>query len=237
MIARWATQRPVSQTAKILTMRILLVEDDPELGDGLAIGLRQAGFAVDWLRDGHAADLALRDESFDLVVLDLGLPRLSGMEVLKRARDHGQSLPILILTARDATGDKVSGLDAGADDYLVKPIDLDELSARIRALTRRSAGRAAPLLVHGELAIDLAAHRVTLAGQAVELSGREFSLLHMLLENAGRVLTRSQLEQSLYGWHDEPDSNALEVHIHHLRKKLGSELIRTLRGVGYTIPK
>lgn len=237
MIARWATQRPVSQTAKIPTMRILLVEDDPELGDGLAIGLRQAGFAVDWLRDGHAADLALRDESFDLVVLDLGLPRLSGMEVLKRARDRGQSLPILILTARDATGDKVSGLDAGADDYLVKPIDLDELSARIRALTRRSAGRAAPLLVHGELAIDLAAHRVTLAGQAVELSGREFSLLHMLLENAGRVLTRSQLEQSLYGWHDEPDSNALEVHIHHLRKKLGSELIRTLRGVGYTIPK
>ena len=218
-------------------MRILLVEDDPELGDGLTVGLRQAGFAVDWLRDGHAADLALRDESFDLVVLDLGLPRLSGMEVLKRARDRGQSLPILILTARDATGDKVSGLDAGADDYLVKPIDLDELSARIRALTRRSAGRAAPLLVHGELAIDLAAHRVTLAGQAVELSGREFSLLHMLLENAGRVLTRSQLEQSLYGWHDEPDSNALEVHIHHLRKKLGSELIRTLRGVGYTIPK
>lgn len=237
MIARWATQRPVSQTARILTMRILLVEDDPELGDGLAIGLRQAGFAVDWLRDGHAADLALHDEGFDLVVLDLGLPRLSGMEVLKRARDRGQSLPILILTARDATGDKVSGLDAGADDYLVKPIDLDELSARIRALTRRSAGRAAPLLVHGELAIDLAAHRVTLAGQAVELSGREFSLLHMLLENAGRVLTRSQLEQSLYGWHDEPDSNALEVHIHHLRKKLGSELIRTLRGVGYTIPK
>ena len=218
-------------------MRILLVEDDPELGDGLTVGLRQAGFAVDWLRDGHAADLALRDEGFDLVVLDLGLPRLSGMEVLKRARDRGQSLPILILTARDATGDKVSGLDAGADDYLVKPIDLDELSARIRALTRRSAGRAAPLLVHGELAIDLAAHRVTLAGQAVELSGREFSLLHMLLENAGRVLTRSQLEQSLYGWHDEPDSNALEVHIHHLRKKLGSELIRTLRGVGYTIPK
>ena len=218
-------------------MRILLVEDDPELGDGLAIGLRQAGFAVDWLRDGHAADIALRDESFDLVVLDLGLPRLSGMEVLKRARDRGQSLPILILTARDATGDKVSGLDAGADDYLVKPIDLDELSARIRALTRRSAGRAAPLLVHGDLTVDPAAHRVTLAEQAIELSSREFSLLQLLLENAGRVLTRSQLEQSLYGWRDEPDSNALEVHIHHLRKKLGSELIRTLRGVGYTIAK
>ena len=218
-------------------MRILLVEDDPELGDGLTIGLRQAGFAVDWLKDGNSADQALQSESFDLVVLDLGLPRLSGMEVLTRARSRGQTMPVLILTARDATGDKVSGLDAGADDYLVKPIDLDELTARIRALTRRSAGRAAPLLTHGDLALDPAAHSVTLAGQAVELSSREFSLLQMLLENAGRVLTRSQLEQSLYGWRDEPDSNALEVHIHHLRKKLGSELIRTLRGVGYTIAK
>lgn len=218
-------------------MRILLVEDDPELGDGLTIGLRQAGFAVDWVKDGNSADLALQSETFDLLVLDLGLPRLSGMEVLTRARGRGQALPVLILTARDATGDKVAGLDAGADDYLVKPIDLDELSARIRALTRRSAGRAVPVLTHGELALDPAAHSVTLGGQAVELSSREFSLLQLLLENAGRVLTRSQLEQSLYGWRDEPDSNALEVHIHHLRKKLGSELIRTLRGVGYTIAK
>jgi len=218
-------------------MRILLVEDDPQLGDGLTIGLRQAGFAVDWVRDGQAADHALHAESFDLVVLDLGLPRLSGMEVLNRARQRGQGMPILILTARDATGDKVSGLDAGADDYLVKPIDLDELTARIRALTRRSAGRAAPLISHGEISLDPAAHTVTLSGQPVELSSREFSLLQMLLESAGRVLTRSQLEQSLYGWRDEPDSNALEVHIHHLRKKLGSDLIRTLRGVGYTIPK
>lgn len=218
-------------------MRILLVEDDPELGDGLTVGLRQAGFAVDWLRDGHSADQALQTETFDFVVLDLGLPRLSGMEVLIRARSRSQGVPILILTARDATGDKVSGLDAGADDYLVKPIDLDELTARIRALTRRSAGRAAPLLVHGDLSVDPAAHQVTLAGQAVELSSREFSLLQMLLENAGRVLTRTQLEQSVYGWRDEPDSNALEVHIHHLRKKLGSDLIRTLRGVGYTIGK
>lgn len=218
-------------------MRILLVEDNPELGDGLSIGLHQAGFAVDWLRDGHAADLALQGESFDFVVLDLGLPRLSGMDVLNRARGRGQTMPILILTARDATGDKVSGLDAGADDYLVKPIDLDELTARIRALTRRSAGRAAPLLVHGTLSIDPAAHQVALDGQPVELSGREFSLLQLLLENAGRVLTRTQLEQSLYGWGDEPDSNALEVHIHHLRRKLGGDLIRTLRGIGYTIPK
>jgi two-component system OmpR family response regulator/two-component system response regulator QseB len=159
------------------------------------------------------------------------------MDVLNRARQRGQTMPILILTARDATGDKVAGLDSGADDFLVKPIDLDELTARIRALTRRSAGRAAPLLIHGELALDPAAHTVTLAGQPVELSSREFPLLQMLLENAGRVLTRSQLEQSIYGWRDEPDSNALEVHIHHLRKKLGNELIRTLRGVGYTIAK
>ncbi|MBL8429457.1 MAG: response regulator [Dechloromonas sp.] len=218
-------------------MRILLVEDDQQLGDGLTIGLRQSGFAVDWLKDGHSADQALQSEAFDLVVLDLGLPRLSGMEVLNRARQRGQTMPILILTARDATGDKVAGLDSGADDFLVKPIDLDELTARIRALTRRSAGRAAPLLIHGDLALDPAAHTVTLAGQPIELSSREFPLLQMLLENAGRVLTRSQLEQSIYGWRDEPDSNALEVHIHHLRKKLGNDLIRTLRGVGYTIAK
>ena len=218
-------------------MRILLVEDDPELGDGLTIGLRQAGFAIDWVKDGNSADRALQSETFDLAVLDLGLPRLSGMEVLSRARSRRQTLPVLILTARDATGDKVSGLDAGADDYLVKPVDLDELAARIRALTRRSAGRAAPLLTRGDLTLDPAAHSVTLAGAPVELSSREFSLLQMLLENAGRVLSRSQLEQSVYGWRDEPDSNALEVHIHHLRKKLGSELIRTLRGVGYTIPR
>jgi two-component system OmpR family response regulator/two-component system response regulator QseB len=218
-------------------MRILLVEDDPLLGDGLTIGLRQAGFAVDWVKDGNSADHALQAETFDLVVLDLGLPRLSGMEVLNRARSRGQTMPVLILTARDATGDKVSGLDGGADDYLVKPVDLDELAARVRALTRRSAGRAAPLLTRGDLALDPAAHSVTLAGAPVELSSREFSLLQMLLENAGRVLSRSQLEQSVYGWRDEPDSNALEVHIHHLRRKLGSDLIRTLRGVGYTIPR
>ena len=218
-------------------MRILLVEDDLQLGDGLTVGLRQSGFAVDWVRDGEVADLALKTETFDLLVLDLGLPRLGGMEVLKRLRGRSQMLPVLVLTARDATGDKVSGLDAGADDYLVKPIDLDELAARIRALTRRTAGRAAPLLMHGDLAVDPAGHSVTLAGQPVELSSREFSLLQMLLENTGRVLSRSQLEQSIYGWHDEPESNALEVHIHHLRKKLGSSLIRTLRGVGYTIAK
>lgn len=218
-------------------MRILLVEDDPLLGDGLTVGLRQSGFAVDWLKDGHSADLALKSEHFDLLVLDLGLPKITGMEVLRRARSRGDAIPIVVLTARDSTGDKITGLDAGADDYLVKPIDLEELSARIRALLRRSVGRTAPMLTVGPISLDPAAHQVSLNGQAVELAGREFSLLQLLLENAGRVLTRSQIEQSLYGWRDEPDSNALEVHIHHLRKKLGSELIRTLRGVGYMIPK
>lgn len=218
-------------------MRILLAEDDPQLGDGLNVGLRQAGFAVDWVRDGAAADHALGSERFDLLVLDLGLPRLEGMAVLKRLRQRGQILPVLVLTARDATGDKVAGLDAGADDYLVKPVDLDELAARIRALARRATGRAAPMLRQGEVTLDPAAHTVMRGGEPVELSAREFSLLQTLLEGAGRVLTRTQLEQSLYGWGDEPDSNALEVHIHHLRRKLGSDFIRTLRGVGYTVPK
>jgi len=218
-------------------MRILLAEDDPQLGDGLTVGLRQDGYAVDWVKDGLAADLALKSESFDLLVLDLGLPRLSGMEVLARLRGRGQTLPVLILTARDATGDKIAGLDSGADDYLVKPIDLDELAARVRALSRRTAGRAAPLLQHGDLVLDPAARQVTRGGVPVELAGREFALLQALLENRGRVMTRAQLEGSLYGWRDEPDSNALEVHVHHLRKKLGADLIKTLRGVGYMVAK
>jgi two-component system OmpR family response regulator/two-component system response regulator QseB len=218
-------------------MRILLVEDDPQLGDGLTIGLRQAGFAVDWVKDGAMAAHALETEAFDLVVLDLGLPRLSGMDLLKRIRGNGQSLSVLILTARDATADKIAGLDAGADDYLVKPIDLDELAARIRAVARRAAGRAQPVLSHGDLTLDPASRRVTMTDIQIELSAREYSVLHALLENAGRVMTRAQLEGSIYGWRDEPDSNALEVHIHHLRKKLGADFIKTLRGVGYMIPK
>ncbi len=222
-------------------MRILLVEDDPLLGDGLTAGLRQAGFAVDWVKDGVASDHALKNETFDLVVLDLGLPRLSGMEVLRRLRerpgDAGGHTPVLVLTARDATGDKVAGLDAGADDYLVKPVDLDELAARVRALTRRAVGRTMPQVHHGELMLDPIARQITQHGEAVELSAREFDLLQVLLENAGRVMTRTQLEGALYGWRDEPDSNALEVHIHHLRRKLGNELIKTLRGIGYTISR
>jgi len=218
-------------------MRVLIVEDDPQLGDGLMVGLRQSGFAVDWLKDGEAADRALASEEFDLLVLDLGLPRLAGMELLRRLRGRGQQLPVLILTARDATADKIAGLDAGADDYLVKPVDIDELAARLRALSRRTAGRAAPLLNHGDVVLDPASRRVTVADFPVELSAREFAVLHALLANAGRVMTRTQLEGSIYGWRDEPDSNALEVHIHHLRKKLGPDFIKTLRGVGYTIPK
>jgi DNA-binding response OmpR family regulator len=222
-------------------MRILLVEDDPLLGDGLTAGLRQTGLAVDWVKDGVAADHALKSERFDLVVLDLGLPRLSGMEVLRHLRarpaDAGGNTPVLVLTARDATGDKVAGLDAGADDYLVKPVDLDELAARVRALTRRAAGRTMPQIQHGALTLDPIARQVRWHGEAVELSAREFDLLQTLLENTGRVMTRTQLEGALYGWRDEPDSNALEVHIHHLRRKLGNELIKTLRGIGYTISR
>lgn len=218
-------------------MRILLAEDDPQLGDGLMVGLRQAGHAVDWVRDGVAAELALKSEPFDLLLLDLGLPRLDGVTVLRQLRARGQTLPVLILTARDAVNDKVAGLDAGADDYLVKPVDLDELSARVRALSRRASGHAQPRLQLGDLEIDPAARTVSVAGVPVELAGREYSLLQTLAENAGRVMTRAQLEASLYGWRDEPDSNALEVHIHHLRKKIGAERIRTLRGIGYTMPK
>lgn len=218
-------------------MRILLVEDDTLLGDGLATGLRQAGYTVDWLMDGQTAAYALQSETFDAVVLDLGIPRLSGMELLKHLRANAIATPVLILTARDALGDKVSGLDAGADDYLVKPVDLDELAARLRALLRRTNRKTTPLLNHGDLTLDVASHRVTLAEQAVELSTREFAILQTLLENKGHVMTRRQIEDRIYGWRDEPESNTVEVHIHHLRRKLGNDIIRTLRGVGYIIER
>lgn len=218
-------------------MRLLLVEDDALLGDGIRVGLAQAGFAVDWVKDGLAAKLALEAEEYALVVLDLGLPRLSGTELLKWLRGKGHGTPVLILTARDTVADRVHGLDAGADDYLVKPFDLDELAARIRALLRRAGGRTAPTVEHGDLCVDPASRQVMLEGKAVELSAKEFALLLEFLENAGRVLSRAQLERSLYGWGEEVESNALEVHIHHLRKKLGTELIRTIRGVGYMVDK
>jgi len=218
-------------------MRLLIAEDDPQLGDGLTVGLRQDGYAVDWVKDGLAADLALQTGDYDLLVLDLGLPRQDGIAVLQALRGRGQSLPVLILTARDAVGEKIAGLDGGADEYLVKPVSLDELSARVRALIRRAAGRAQPQLRLGDLALDPATRQVTLAGEPVELSVREFSLLQVLMQHPGRVMSRAQLEASVYGWRDEPDSNALEVHIHRLRRKLGSERIRTLRGIGYTMPR
>lgn len=218
-------------------MRLLLVEDDSLLGDGIRAGLAQAGFIVDWVKDGLAARLALQAEPYALIVLDLGLPRLPGTELLKWLRGTGNDTPVLILTARDSVADRVGGLDTGADDYLVKPFDLDELAARIRALLRRAGGRAAPLIVHGGLEIDPASRQVTLEGRPVALSAREYAILLVLLESPGRALSREQLEQSLYGWGDEVESNAVEVHIHHLRKKLGAELIRTLRGVGYLVDK
>lgn len=218
-------------------MRILLVEDDNLLGDGIRAGLRLVGFAVDWVQDGQLAKLSLQTEGYDLMVLDLGLPKLSGMELLKWLRNQSLSLPVLILTARDTVVDRVAGLDAGADDYLIKPFDLDELVARLRALLRRSAGQAAPVLQHAGVELELATHQVRKDGVLIEVSAREFALLHGLMLHAGYVQSREQLEQSLYGWGEEVESNSVEVHVHHLRKKLGAELIRTIRGVGYVIDK
>lgn len=219
-------------------MRILIVEDDRLLGDGLQVGLGQAGFTADWLQDGEAAAAVLASPAahpFAAVVLDLNLPRLAGQEVLARCRAAGNPVPVLVLTARDRVPDKLAALDGGADDYLVKPFDLDEVAARLRALIRRSQGRAAPLLRQGPLCLDPAAHQVPLDGQPLELAPREFALLEALLTAAGRVLTRQQLEEAAYGWSEAVESNALEVHIHHLRRKIGSDLIRTVRGIGYRL--
>lgn len=216
-------------------MRILLAEDDALLGDGLQAGLRQQGFQVDWVRDGDAAQRELRSGAYAAAVLDLGLPRLDGLDVLAASRDQGQRLPVLVLTARDAVSDRVRGLDAGADDYVVKPVDLQELAARLRALVRRAHGQPREKLVVQDVELDPAARSVHQGGRLVPLPTREFDLLHALLLNAGRVLSREQLEQHLYSWGREVGSNAVEVHIHHLRRKLGPALIRTVRGVGYTV--
>jgi len=218
-------------------MRILLVEDDKLLGDGVQAGLAQSGFTVDWVKDGIAAELALNTGEYAGVVLDLGLPRLSGLDLLARLRRGGDKVPVLILTARDRVEDRVKGLDAGADDYLVKPFDLHELAARLRALVRRSRGEAAPELRVGEIELDPAARCVRFRGRPVELSVREFALLQELMLNAGRVLSREQLAQRLYSWGEEIESNAIEVHVHHLRRKLAPELVRTVRGVGYLLPR
>jgi two-component system OmpR family response regulator/two-component system response regulator QseB len=218
-------------------MRVLLAEDDPLLGDGLRAGLRQHGFQVDWVRDGDAAERELRAEPYAAAVLDLGLPAKDGLDVLAAVRRAGVALPVLVLTARDAVPDRVRGLDVGADDYVVKPVDLDELAARLRALVRRAHGVVRQQLAVHDVVLDPAARTVTRGGEPVALSTREFDLLHALLLNAGRVLTREQLEQHLYAWGQEVESNAVEVHVHHLRRKLGAGLIQTVRGVGYLLPR
>lgn len=220
-------------------MRILLVEDDELLGDGIRTGLKHYGYTVDWVKDGRAAYRVLTtpQEEFDVVVLDLGLPKMSGLDLLKSIRERHIATRVIILTAREAVEDRVKGLDSGADDYLTKPFNFEELCARIRALKRRPQGRATPGIEHGNILLDPASHMVQQEGKEVIISRREFALLQKLLENTGRVISREQLNQTLYGWGENIDSNALEVHIHNLRKRFGTDLIRTVRGVGYMIAK
>ena len=218
-------------------MRVLLAEDDALLGDGLRAGLRQHGFQVDWVRDGRAAERELRSGAYAAAVLDLGLPLQDGLAVLRRARAQGVAAPVLVLTARDALPERIRGLDLGADDYVVKPVDLGELAARLRALVRRAQGQPQERLASAGVELEPATRRVTLDGAPVILSPREFDLLHLLLLGAGRVLSREHLEQQLYSWGQEVDSNAVEVHVHHLRRKLRPGLIQTVRGVGYALAR
>jgi two-component system, OmpR family, response regulator QseB len=216
-------------------MRVLVVEDDPMIGRAVVNGMQDAGYAVDWVRDGAAAELALGHGAYDLALLDLGLPRKDGLEVLKSVRRARSDVPVLIITARDAVADRVAGLDVGADDYLVKPFDLDELLARARAVIRRRAGRGNPEIVHGALSLDPARRRVLFRGAPVELSAREFAILEALMHEPGAVVSRDRLEEAVYGWGAEVGSNTVAVHLHHLRRKLEPGLIRNVRGVGYRI--
>lgn len=218
-------------------MRVLLVEDDPMIAKGLQTALRGGGFAVDWMQDGESASAALRNSSFDLALLDLGLPKRDGIDVLRELRRRGDATPVIVLTARDEIQQRVAGLDAGADDYIVKPFDLDEVTARMRSVLRRAAGRGDPAIQHGDLRLDPVTRTVERAGEPVILSAHEFAVLEALLQRPGAVLSRAQLEDRLYGWDAQIGSNAVEVYIHGLRRKLGSDAIRTLRGVGYFVPK
>jgi two-component system response regulator QseB len=218
-------------------MRVLLVEDDDMIAQGLQTALRQSGFAVDWTRDGQSASTALQTATFDLVLLDLGLPKRDGIDVLRELRRRADATPVLILTARDDIQSRIAGLDAGADDYIVKPFDLDEVMARMRSVLRRAAGRGDPSIQHGDLRLDPVSHTVERSGVPVNVSAHEYAVLEALLQRPGAVLSRAQLEDRLYGWDEPIGSNAVEVYIHGLRRKLGSDAIRTLRGVGYFVPK
>ena len=214
-------------------MRILLVEDDLMIGESLREVLRRQGLAADWVRDGQTAETVLASERFDAVLLDLGLPKRSGLDVLRSLRARGDATPVIVLTARDALSDKVAGLDAGADDYLIKPFELEELMARLRAVGRRAAGRASPVLAVADLRLDPATREVSRGGRPILLSAREFAVLQALMERPGAILSRAQLEDRLYGWGEELESNAISVYMHQLRRKLGDDLLHTVRGVGY----
>lgn len=216
-------------------MRILLIEDDSLIGDGLKVGLTKLGFSVDWFMSGEAGFQALSAAPWDAVVLDLSLPERDGLEILRQWREQGADVPVLILTARDALDQRVQGLQLGADDYLCKPFALSEVAARLQALIRRRHGQLQPELKHGKVVMSPGSHNVWIDGEAIRLKSRELALLELFLRNPGRVLTRSQLEEKLYNWDDDVTSNAVEVHIHHLRKKLGTTFIRTVHGVGYTL--
>lgn len=216
-------------------MRVLLIEDDSMIGKAVREGLMQAGFAVDWVTDGRAAELSLSSGAYDLAILDLGLPKKDGMDLLATLRRLGNQLPVLIASARDTVHDRIAGLTAGADDYLLKPFDLDELVARVHAVLRRHAGSGSPLLMFGSLSLDPVRRSVTQHGQPVELSAREFSVLEVLMQRPGAVVSRQKLEEAVYSWGDEVGSNAIEVHLHYLRKKLGAAVIKNVRGVGYRV--
>jgi two-component system OmpR family response regulator len=218
-------------------VKLLLVEDDAMIGRALLDALRAEAYAVNWVRDGAAADATLATEPYDLVLLDLGLPRRDGLAVLRNLRGRGNRVPVLVATARDAVGDRVAGLDAGADDYIVKPFDVDELLARVRALIRRSAGRAEPVIAHKGVILNPATREASLDGAPLQLSAREWAVLEPMLQRPGAVFSRAQLEEKLYGWKDEVSSNAVEVYVHGLRKKLGADFIRTVRGLGYVVPR